>query len=177
MMTLFRQNRVETQRTNGYATIEDFRRIFSEGTDELYQLSFLLTANHDKAERCFVAGLEESVRSNRVFKEWARSWAKRVIIQNAIRELKPSPPTASSSSSVALYSTSELLKQDQPFELDRVLGLGDFDRFVFVISVLEHYSDRDCAMLLGCASRKVAEARVRGFEQLTAPPLMIAELS
>ena len=176
-MTLFRQNPVKTQRTNGYATVEEFRRIFIEGTDELYQLSFLLTANHGKAEQCFVAGLEESVRSNRVFKDWARSWAKRVIIQNAIRELKPSAPIASSSSSVALYATSEPLKQDQRFELDRVLGLGDFDRFVFVISVLEHYSDRDCAMLLGCSSRQVAEARLRGFEQLTAPLLMSAEVS
>jgi hypothetical protein len=176
-MTLFRWNRVKTQRANGYATIEDFRRIFIEGTDELYQLSFLLTANPGKAERCFVAGLEESVRSNRVFKEWARSWTKRVIIQNAIRELRPSPPIVRSSSSVALYSTDEPLNRDQHFELDRVLGLGDFDRFVFVISVLEHYSDQDCAMLLGCSSRQVAEARVRGFEQLTAPLLKSAEVS
>jgi hypothetical protein len=176
-MTLFRQNRAKTQMINGYATIEEFRRIFIEGTDELYQLSFLLTANHDKAEQCFVAGLEESAKSNRVFKEWAHSWAKRVIIQNAIRELKPSPPIASSSSSVAIYSTGEPLNQDQYFELDRVLGLGNFDRFVFVISVLEHYSDRDCAMLLGCSSRQVAEARVRGFEQFTAPLLMIGEVS
>jgi hypothetical protein len=174
---LFRQNRVKTQRTNGYATIEDFRRIFIEGTDDLYQLSFLLTANHEKAEQCFVAGLEESVKSNSVFREWARSWTKRVIIQNAIRELKPSPPIASSSSSVAPYSTGEPLNQDLHFTLDRVLRLGDFDRFVFVISVLEHYSDHDCAMLLGCSSRQVAEARVRGFEQLTTPLLMSAEVS
>ena len=100
-MTLFRRTRVETERTSHYATIEDFRRIFTEGMDEVYQLSFLLTANRDKAEQCFVAGLEESVRSNRVFKQWARSRAKRVIIQNAIRELKPSPPTASWSFSIA----------------------------------------------------------------------------
>jgi hypothetical protein len=124
-----------------------------------------------------VAGLEESVSSNRVFKEWARSWAKRVIIQNAIRELKPFPPIAGSSSSVALYPTGEPLNQDQHFELDRLLGSGDFDRFVFVISVLEHYSDHDCAMLLGCSPRQVAEARVRGFEQLAAALRSIAEVS
>ncbi len=177
MMISFRRNRVRTQQINGYATIEDFLRIFTDGMDELYQLSFLLTANDDKAARCFVASLEESVRSNRVFKEWARSWAKRVILQNAIRELKPCPPVASSSFSVAPYSTGELPNQDQHFNLDRVLGLADFDRFVLVISVLEHYSDRDCAMLLGCSSRQVVEARIRGFEQLTAPFLMMAEVS
>lgn len=151
-MTFFRRNHVKTEERTGYATIEDFRRIFTESMDEFYRLSFLLTANHDKAEQCFVAGLEESLRSNHVFKEWARPWAKRVIIQNAIRELKPCPPVASSSFSVAPYS-SERPNQDQHFKLDRVLGLADFDRFVFVISVLEHYSDRDCALLLGCSSR------------------------
>jgi hypothetical protein len=177
MMSFFTRTRVGTQQPNGYATIEDFRLLFTEGMDELYQLSFLLTANGDKAEQCFVAGLEESLRSNRVFAEWARSWAKRVIIQNAIREVRPSPPVASSSSPVARYSTGELANQDHHFNLDRVLGLAGFDRFVFVISVLERYSERDCAVLLGCLSREVAEARVRGLEQLTAPLLVMAEVS
>jgi hypothetical protein len=176
-MTLFRRNRASTQSTNGYATVEDFRRVFTEDMDELYQLSFLLTANHHKAEQCFVAGLEESVNSSRVFKEWARSWAKRVIIQNAIRELKPSHPIASSSSSVAPYSNGEPPNQGQHFRLDGILGLADFDRFVFVISVLEHYSERDCAMLLSCSPRQVAEARIRGLERLTTPLLLMAEVS
>jgi hypothetical protein len=175
-MILFRRNRVKTEETTGCATLENSRRIFTDGMDELYQLSFLLTATDDKAEQCFVAGLKESLRSNRVFKEWARSWAKRVIIQDAIRELKPCPPVASSSFSVVPYSTGELPNQDQHFNLDRGLGLADFDRFVFVISVLGHYSNRDCAMLLGCSSRQVVEARVRGFEQFNAPLLMMAEI-
>lgn len=176
MMSLF-GNGCETKQTNDYATIEDFGRTFTEGVDELYQLSFLLTADHTKAEQCFVAGLEESVTSNRVFKEWARSWAKRAIIQNAIRALKPCPPIPISSSSVAVYSTAELDKQDQHFKIDWVTSLTDFDRFVFVMSVLEHYSDRDCAMLLGCLPRLVGEARVRGLEQLSSPLLMQAETS
>jgi len=70
---LFRQNRVKTQRTNGYATIEDFRRIFLEGTDELYQFSFLLTANHGKAEKCFLADWKNPLKRAGFFREWARS--------------------------------------------------------------------------------------------------------
>jgi len=177
MMSSFGKNRVTTQQTNDYATVEDFRRTFTEGMDELYQLSFLLTADHDKAEQCFVAGLEESVTSGRVFKEWARSWARRAIIQNAIRELKPRPPVASKSSSLALHSIGELPRGNQHFKLDWVFGLADFDRFVFVITVLEHYPDHDCALLLGCSPRQVGEARVRGFEHLTDPLLMVAEVS
>jgi DNA-directed RNA polymerase specialized sigma24 family protein len=169
MMTSLRKHRAKKLQTNDYATIEDFCSTFTEGMNELYQLSFLLTADHRKAEQCFVAGLEESVTSNRVFREWARSWAKRAIIQNAVRKLKPCPPVANESSSTALPSTGALPRENQHFKLDWVLGLADFDRFVFVISVLEHYPDRDCAVLLGCSPRQVGEARVRGFEQLTNP--------
>jgi DNA-directed RNA polymerase specialized sigma24 family protein len=175
MITWSRKHPVTTPPTNGYAMIEDFCDVFDKGMHELYQLSFLLTGDHRKAEECFVAGLEESVTANHVFKEWARSWAKRAIVQNAIRELKPRPPVASLSSSIALHSNRELPNQDQHFKLDWVLSLADFDRFVFVISVLEHYSDQDCAVLLGCSPRQVGEARVRGFQQLTEPLLMVAK--
>jgi DNA-directed RNA polymerase specialized sigma24 family protein len=167
MMSSFRKNCVATQQVSDYATIEDFRRTFSEGMNELYELSFLVTADRQKAERCFVAGLEESVTSNRVFKEWARSWAKRAIIQNAIRELKPRPSVTSSSSSRALRSAGELPKESRPFKLGWVLTLPDFERFVFVMSVLEHYPDHDCAVLLGCSSRQVGDGRVAAFEQLS----------
>jgi len=38
----------------------------------LYTLGFLLTADPQTAETCFVRGLEDSVEGNAVFKEWAR---------------------------------------------------------------------------------------------------------
>ena len=74
---------------NQYATREDFLQIFDEDLNPLYQLSFLLTGDHQKAERCFVAGIEDCATESRVFREWARAWAKRVIVENAIRELHP----------------------------------------------------------------------------------------
>jgi hypothetical protein len=43
------------------------------------------------------------------------------------------------------------------FEIDALLQLADFDRFVFVMSVLEHYSEHDCALLLGCSVRDIRE--------------------
>src|SRR5580692_3137754 len=82
---------VRDKEANVYASHEDFRAIFNEDLKELYQLSFLLTRDPAKAERCFVSGLEDCVSGNRVFREWARSWAKRTIVRNAIRELKPRP--------------------------------------------------------------------------------------
>ena len=53
-----------------------------------------------------------------------------------------------------------------PVELAPVLELAPFDRFVFVLSVLERYADHDCSLLLGCSRRDVLAARARGLQQI-----------
>jgi ABC-type multidrug transport system ATPase subunit len=42
-----------------YATGADFCDAFVTSTDSSYLLAFLLTANHEAAERCFVAALDQ----------------------------------------------------------------------------------------------------------------------
>jgi hypothetical protein len=44
--------------------------------------------------------------------------------------------------------------------IDTVTKLSPFERFVFVMSVLERYSHWDCSLLLGCSMNKVAQARM-----------------
>lgn len=146
-----------------YASGGDFCRIFAEQTDELYQLSFLLTADHEKAEQCFVSGWENSAKGNRVFKEWARSWARRVVIQCAIRVINPSPMEEGASSS---SSGSGNTLPVEHREIAAILALRPFDRFVYVMSVLERYSDQDCSVLLDCVPRNVMAARIRAFQQI-----------
>src|SRR5260370_38508165 len=79
-----------------YATREDFLKIFDEDLNGLYQLSFLLTGDHQKGERCLVAGIEDCAEENRAFGEWVRAWAKGIIVENAIRELTPRPSHSTS---------------------------------------------------------------------------------
>ena len=155
------------KQVNDYATAEDFGCVFAEGVDELYQLSFLLVADHHKAEQDFVAGLEDSLKENHVFKEWARSWAKRAIIQNAIREVKPRPLATSFSLAPPPYVVPRPSYQGRHFEVDAILALEDFERFVFVMSVLDQYSEHECSLLLGCSQREIREARVRTLARLT----------
>ncbi len=47
-----------------------------------------------------------------------------------------------------------------------MVKLEDFEQFVFIMSVLKHYSDHDCALLLGCSIREIMEARGRAFGKL-----------
>jgi hypothetical protein len=90
----------------------DFGRIFTQEMNGLYLLSLLLTADREKAEQCFVSGLEDSVEGNPVFKEWARSWAQRTIIQNAVKVIHPHPAVLDYSCSLLQFGDFSLSKLD-----------------------------------------------------------------
>jgi len=141
--------------TDQYASREDFRRIFNEDLDALYQLSFLLTRDPQKAEQSFIRGLEDCVARNSVFRDWARSSAKRAIVQNAIRELNPRAGLSNSPTSAAIFPYIDQLLSGPAnhSEIDTVFRLEDSERFVFVMCVLEHYSQNVCALLLGLSPR------------------------
>ncbi len=146
-----------------YATRRDFQEIFIEDMDALHTLAFLLTADQAKAEQCFVAGLEESIEGNPVFRQWARSWSKRVIIRNAIKLIAPTPGEPSE-------IPANLFVQETASEKDTwinlVLELPAFERFAFVISVLEGHSLSDCATMLGCTNTQLAQARADALEHI-----------
>ena len=150
---------------NRYATCQDFLKIFDEDMHGLYQLSFLLTGDHEKGEKCFVAGVEDCAKENRVFRDWARTWAKRVIVQNAIRELQPRPSN-SDPFALRLISFSHKKGPIERFDVDAVLGLANFERFVFVLCVLERYREHECALLLGCSASGVREACTQAIQEL-----------
>ena len=149
-----------------YASSADFRRIFDEDMNGLYLLSFLLTADYEMVEQCFVSGLEDAVDGNPVFKEWARSWARRAIIRNAVRVINPRPVEGNSGSSFASVNGNDKTPPvERQAEIAAVLRLEPFERFVYVMTVLERYPDHECSVLLGCARRDVIAARTRALQQ------------
>jgi hypothetical protein len=151
-----------------YATSADFARVFREDMGSLHWLSFLLTADHEKAEKCFVSGLDDCVEGNNVFREWARSWGRRAIIQNAVRMLAPrqeDPTGAPAPVDSVDYGFGQTPETNAA--ITNILKLRDFERFVFVLSVLERYSDQECPVLLGCSRQHVREAKTRGLQQLS----------
>jgi hypothetical protein len=142
--------------STAYTTSDDFCRIFSEEMDDLYLLALLLTADSEKAERCFVAGIGDCVEGNAVFREWARSWARRAIVLQAIRT---APPTNERPGNVsALEGLDPVMKA--------VVRLDTLERFVYVMSVLEGFSHQDCAILLGVPRQSVVNARAKAIAEL-----------
>ncbi len=143
-----------------YTTGADFCRIFADEMDSLYLLGFLLTADAEKAEQCFVAGIGDCVEGNAVFKEWARSWARRAIVQQAIQLSGPAILSE-------ITSNRRTGAQIEP-RLRAILELDTLERFVFVMSVLEGYSVQDCSILLGSSRPAVVNARARAIDRLAA---------
>jgi DNA-directed RNA polymerase specialized sigma24 family protein len=141
-----------------YATRADYCRIFQQDMRPLYLLSFLLTANHARAEQCYVEGIENAVSWCPVFKEWARSWSRRSVIQNAIRLVLIQSP----------QDEVRDLWYESPVSavIDVVTRLAPLERFAFVMTVLERYSDRECSLLLNCTVKKVIDARSQALRTL-----------
>src|SRR5579864_1439335 len=156
--------KITNQEPTPYATSADFCRIFERDMNHLYLLSFLLTGNQSMAEQCFVRGLDDSKKGNQVFKEWAQSWARRAIIQNAIRMIRPRSTDSGRSSSASDGSAGQTLAA--PAEIAGIIELPTFERFAFVMSALEHYSDQECSLLLDCSGGEVVAARTRALQQI-----------
>jgi|SRR5215813_14743919 len=148
---------------NVYAVPSDFCGVFREETTALYSLALLLTADHAKAEQCFVTGFHDSVRSNRVFRQWAHSWSRRNIIKNAIQMIQPLPEELKGAPAAVPIS----LQDGSHIPVAAILRLEAFERFVYVMSVLEGYSAQDCAILLNCMREDVIAARTRALQKLS----------
>jgi DNA-directed RNA polymerase specialized sigma24 family protein len=131
----------------------------------LYLLAFLLTANHEDAKQCFFVGIEDALNERRVFKEWARSWSRRIVIKNAIRMIAPVSAQSHAQSDRWARTDDESAACKT---MSAITQLASLDRFVFVMSVLERYSVRECAALLDCNPRDVQMARSRALQQLPA---------
>ena len=155
---------IANQEATPYARGSDFCRIFEEDMNRLYLLSFLLTGDHSMAEKCFVRGLDDSREGNPVFREWARSWARRAIIQSAIQIIRPRPTVSGRSSSTSDRSAGHAMTE--PAKIAKIVELPAFERFAFVMSVLERYSDQECSLLLNCTRGEVIAARTRVLQKI-----------
>ena len=160
---MFGARKLKTGQLSPYATRADFCRIFESNMNSLYLLSLLLTADQTTAEQCFVGGLHISQEGNHVFREWAETWARRAIILNAIRMIRPHQAVEPSQSATDRAGWPEMAKRA---EIAQIMELPTFERFVFVMSVLEGYTDQECSLHLGCVRSEVVDARSRALKQI-----------
>jgi len=149
----------EPQNGKHYSSKADFCRLFEQEMSRLYLLALMLTGDAATAERCFERSLETCSASGRISSEWAPRWATHNIIKNAIEMVEPAREKNQRAKAVKSISAS------RQATLAAVLGsIARLDRFAYVMSVLERYSDRECASYLGCSVSEIAPARERAVQ-------------
>jgi hypothetical protein len=163
---MFRTKRIKSEASIGYATAASFIEIYNEEMHSLFLLSILLTADLEKAEQCFVGALEECLDGIDVFMEWARLWARRAIIKRAIKLVNPVPEQPKRQPLTRIQWHSAPVNDNL---IGAIFTLGAFERFVFVVSLLERQSDEDCSALLNCRLRDIQLARVQALKSLPDP--------
>ncbi len=147
-----------------YATVADFCHIFDEEMDSLYRLSQLLTAQCEKAERCFLSALEECIGMQFIFQEYAQSWAWRSIITNAIGLTNPC--IQGHRGEIQASRDIEPVVSDGNQMIAHILALDDLQRLVVVMSGCERYGDQECAVMLRCSHKDVRKARAEAFRHI-----------
>ena len=148
------RNTDETE--TSYTSVTDFAEIFAEEMRSLYLLSFFLMANKDKAEQCFVGAFGDCVEGIDAFRNWSRQRARRATIKQATRMIGPAYKDTDDWSVDKVKEKSSAPKGSL---FAAVISLQAFERFVFVMSVLERQSDGDCLSLLKCSRREIKIAR------------------
>ena len=154
-----------------FASKEEFASIFECEQAGLQRLALLLTADSEAAKRCLICSFRDCVASISVSREWVVSWSRRVVIRNAISLLMESEGQSSinTNDDDAVNKLITFFSGDSSgalAEYESILELPEFERLIFVICVLEHYSVHDCALLLGRSPREIEEVRHRVGNQV-----------
>lgn len=142
---------------NTHANSKDFCKAFESEMNSMYLLAFLITGKHQLAERAFIRILQEVQSDNGVVKSHVSDWIRHRLIEDAISAISPR-------------------KEQQPdlwfgeteaaFYINSVTQLVLVERFVFVLTVLEGYSTRECCLVLGINPHAVAEAKSSALDKL-----------
>jgi hypothetical protein len=138
------------------AGVTEHAEIFIHQMNGLYLLSFLVTANRQVAERCFSEALDEYVEAQGGFLQWAKHDGRRAVLKHTVQVIRPAP-------NQEYYWSFDGNRQPlvsvmrQPFAA--ITSLSTFERFVFVMSVIEGLSQEECAAVLNCSIEDVAIGR------------------
>lgn len=152
-----------------YATAEAFTALFRAEMSCMFHVAFLLTANLVSAEECFIAALDDCVRKDSVFLECAPAYARYAVIRRATKaisdRLQESPRS----------DTGQSETPTGPYKSDPLFLLPVFERAVFILCLLERFSDKQASLLLGATPEAVRRARIHGVERLGQRPLHVPE--
>src|SRR5215471_8334164 len=132
--------RRDSYRMGSYATDTDFQELFTREMNDFYRLSLQLTADADRAERCFTLAMKDCFGTNTIIKGFARTWARRMVIRSAIQVVLGIDNEFVRDTECEFHLQASRYRIDELRETFAILDLAEVDRMVFVICVLERLS-------------------------------------
>jgi hypothetical protein len=155
-----------------YVTAENIQNVFVSDLDDLFELAFLLTGDLAKAAYCIEITVRECIHPRWMPKTQLPDWVRNAVIRNGIRIVDEfdGNPVCGVQAQSPFVATQQLRTSPIPEStaLAGILDLSDFDRLVYVLCVLEHFSMLDCAMLLGTTRQEVRDAQDRAVAHISA---------
>jgi len=152
-----------------YATAEDVQKLFATAMSDLFCLAFLLTANAEKAEQCLIQSMRQCFEPRPILRKWLGPWARSTVIRNGTRIVRNTKRDSVCATQPEFASRTHATGEPPigSFAYSAgILELCDFDRLVYVICVLEHYTVRHCTLLLGRSPAEIREARNRALTRI-----------
>jgi DNA-directed RNA polymerase specialized sigma24 family protein len=150
-------------------------RVFEEHSAELYWLAFLLTGDREQGVAAFTRAVDFEEGANPVFREFMISWARKLIIAQALAGIRPQLRDSLRKLQTENWSHGPLpsdsragrLSVSRPEFESAVLALDAFQRCAVLLTVFERLSVAETALLLDADVELVKKAQVRGLVELT----------
>lgn len=151
-------------------TAQDKCQFLVSNMEHYYSLVLLLTASEEDASHCFIAGLDSWSKAQMnlatVSVETAHAWIRRALVKCALRICDPDLGRIPRESESNLRS--DEIPADWSPGVVAITRLEPFERYVFVLSVLESYSDKECSDLLHCGLEEIVESRILALSLVAA---------
>lgn len=162
----FPGHRHNSNEARSYTTDDDFEQLFAAEIDDFFRLSLELTANAEIAERCLIDAMRDCFGRSTISKGFARVWARRMVIGNAIRLVLGIENYNACNMGCEIHLQPTKYRTKELRESVAILELPDFDRLVFVTCVLERLCLLDCALLMRKSPKDVSDAIMRATNRV-----------
>jgi hypothetical protein len=149
-------------------------QIFEEKSSELYTLAFLLTGDADRSVEAFSRALDTEEPENPSFGEFMNSWARKLIIVEALGTITPelraskqrtARATEGELSGDAKWNGRPYIAREE-FE-EAVVAIDAFPRCAMLLTIFEGMSIEAASVILNANKSLVRKAQRIGIVQLT----------
>ena len=154
--------------------MQHLMEVFEENSSELYSLAFLLTGDADGGVEAFNRALELEETENGAFGQFMHSWARKLIIVEALETIRKDLQTSKErvartpedeTTGGAKWKRRAYISREE-FE-EAVIAIDPFPRCAMLLTIFEGMSVQAASALLNADKKLTRKAQRIGIVELT----------